>query len=85
MLNSASDDATVVEIVGPDRVGLLYRLTRTLTDLDLEILRAKIVTIGSDAIDTFYVVDNGGSKILDDGDVAEIRSALRHVLSGAIA
>ena len=42
--NEASDGATVVEVVGPDSVGLLYGLTRALADLDLDILRAKIAT-----------------------------------------
>lgn len=78
--NEASDGATVVEVVGPDSVGLLYGLTRALADLDLDILRAKIATMGSDVVDSFYVRDRSGAAITDEADGAEIRSALLHVL-----
>ncbi len=80
MLNEASDDATVVEVTGPDSIGLLYRLTRTLADLDLEIVRAKVATMGHDVVDAFYVRERDGSKVTDAGDVTEIRSALLHAI-----
>ena len=38
-----------------DRVGLLYRVTKTLFDLNLDIGSAKIVTEGARALDSFYV------------------------------
>ena len=75
----ASDGATVIEVVGPDRVGLLHGITRALSDLDLDILRAKIATLGGDVVDTFYVRGRDGAPI-EAGDVAEIESALLHVL-----
>ena len=78
--HEASDGATVVEVVGPDSVGLLYGLTRALADLDLDILRAKIATMGADVVDSFYVRDRSGGPITDEADGAEIRSALLHVL-----
>ena len=80
VLDEASDDATVIEVVGPDRVGLLYRLTRALADLDLDILSAKVATIGADVIDAFYVRDRRGAKIAHGADIAEIETALLHVL-----
>lgn len=79
--NEASDGATVVEVVGPDSVGLLYGLTRALADLDLDILRAKIATMGNDVVDSFYVRDRSGAAITDAADGAEIRTALLHVLN----
>ncbi len=82
VLNEASDEATVIEVVGPDRVGLLYRLTRTIADLDLDIASAKVATMGTDVVDVFYVRDRDGNKITGDLDVAEIKTALLHVLLG---
>ena len=79
--NEASDGATVVEVVGPDRVGLLYELTRALVDLDLDILRAKVSTIGPDVVDSFYVRDRTGRPLDGETDAAEIRSALLYVLN----
>ncbi|NLA35217.1 MAG: [protein-PII] uridylyltransferase [Actinobacteria bacterium] len=77
--DEASDGATVIEVVGPDRVGLLYGITRALAELDLDILRAKIATLGSDVVDTFYVRSRDGLPI-EQRDVAEIESALLYVL-----
>jgi [protein-PII] uridylyltransferase len=78
--NEFSTDATVIEVVGPDSLGLLYRLTRALTDLDIDVRSAKIHTMGVDVVDTFYVVDRMGSKILDPDLQGEIRVALMHAL-----
>jgi [protein-PII] uridylyltransferase len=82
ILNEASEDSTVVEVLGRDEIGLLYRLTRALADLDLDILRARVTTIGQDAIDAFYVRDSDGAKLSDPQDLAEVRLALLHVLQG---
>lgn len=76
----AGSQATVVEVVGPDRIGLLYRLTQALTELDLDITRAKVATIGGDVVDTFYVQDRTGSKVVDPDHLREIVAALRLVL-----
>jgi [protein-PII] uridylyltransferase len=81
--NEASDGSTVVEVIGPDRVGLLYGITRALADLDLDILRAKIATMGNDVVDSFYVRDRSGAPITDETDGAEIRTAILHVLNRA--
>jgi [protein-PII] uridylyltransferase len=80
VLNKASDDFTVVEVVGSDSIGLLYRLTRAIAELDLDIGRAKVATIGSDVVDAFYVRDRQGNKVTTDDDVAEITMALKHAL-----
>ncbi len=78
--NDASNDATVLEVVGPDSMGLLYRLTRAMSDLFLDVRTAKIHTMGVDVVDTFYVVDAEGSKVLDADHQEEIRRALLHAL-----
>jgi len=80
VLDEASNDATVIEVVGPDGVGLLYRLTRALAELDLDILSARVATIGADVVDAFYVRDRSGAKITDAAHMAEIETALLHVL-----
>lgn len=78
--NDATSDATVLEVVGADSMGLLYRLTGALTDLDVDIRTAKIHTLGADVIDTFYVVSGGGGKIVDADHQSEIRRALLYAL-----
>ncbi len=81
--NDATDDATVLEVVGPDSIGLLYRLTRALADLEVDVRTAKIHTMGSDVVDAFYVVSSGGAKITDAEHQDEIRRALLHALEPA--
>lgn len=80
VFNDASVDSTVVEVVGPDRVGLLYRLTRTLSDMDLDIRSARVATMGGDVVDAFYVRDANGEKLIDEYAIGELRRALHHVL-----
>ena len=61
--NALSEQFTVVEASGLDRPGLLYDLTRTLSDLNLNIASAHIATFGERAVDVFYVTDLTGQKI----------------------
>jgi [protein-PII] uridylyltransferase len=70
--------------VGPDRIGLLYGLTRALADLDLNVSSAKIHTMGDDVIDTFYLTLAHGGQVQDSEHQAEIRRALMHVLEPSV-
>ena len=49
--NKASATHTVLEVNGRDRPGLLYELTRALTELNLQISSAKISTYGERVVD----------------------------------
>ena len=79
--NNASATYTVVEVNGRDRVGLLYDITRTLTELRLSIGAARITTYGVRAVDVFYVKDMFGMKIMDDGHVMRIRKSILEILA----
>ena len=74
--NELSSDATVIEVRGPDSIGLLYRITRALHDLDLDIFSAKVQTLGDDVVDSFYVRGPNGQKILDENYLGEIEIAV---------
>jgi [protein-PII] uridylyltransferase len=78
----ASAAATLVEVRAPDRIGTLYRITRVLADLGLDIRSAKVSTVGHEVVDTFYVVEADGSKVTDADRLATIEGALRVALSG---
>ena len=77
----ASAAFTVVEVNGRDRKGLLYRLTRALTALKLQIANAKVSTFGARAVDVFYVKDQFGLKIEDERRLKAIRESLMAVLA----
>ena len=80
--NGLSHDATVIEIRARDDVGVLWRITRALHELDLDITSAKIQTLGTDVVDSFYVRDSAGRKVTDPEDLVEIERALLHSLEG---
>ena len=78
--NDVSEFSTVVEVGAPDRIGLLYDVTRTFADLRLDVHLAKVATYGGRVVDTFYVRDALGRKIVDPGQLGEIERAVRERL-----
>jgi [protein-PII] uridylyltransferase len=78
--NSLSDTRTVVEVRAPDRVGLLYLVTRALAREGLNIATAKIATDLDQALDTFYTTDAAGRKIDDPERIALLRAAVVEAL-----
>lgn len=79
--NNASGTATVVEVRAPDRLGVLYRITRAMADLDLDIRSAKVATLGDEVVDSFYVVTSSGTKVLDRAHLREVERAILYQLS----
>jgi [protein-PII] uridylyltransferase len=79
----ASDDATVVEVHAPNAIGVLYRITRSLAELDLDIVSAKVQTLGNTVVDSFYVRDGEGNRVTDSTVLVEIERALLHGLTTA--
>ena len=74
--NTASRVCTVIEINGHDRPGFLYDVTKTLTDLGLQISSAHISTYGERVVDVFYVKDIFGMKVENETKLRQIRDAL---------
>jgi [protein-PII] uridylyltransferase len=54
---------TIIDVFSPDRLGLLYQITKKLHELGLSIFFAKIATKGDDVVDAFYLLDRYGKKI----------------------
>ena len=79
--NDISDQYTVIDIFALDEVGLLYRITEALSDLNLDISTARIGTQADRAIDAFYVAHKDSGKIEDPSELDEIRSKLLEKLA----
>jgi [protein-PII] uridylyltransferase len=78
--NTLSDALTVIEVNGLDRPGLLYDVTREISDLNLDIASAHIATFGEKAVDVFYVTDLIGKKITSKSRESAIRERLLKAL-----
>jgi [protein-PII] uridylyltransferase len=82
--NRLSDTDTVIEVKCPDRLGLLYLITRTLSAQSLDIASARIATEIDQALDTFYVHDRSGHKLDEPEGTERIREALDQALTQSI-
>jgi len=78
--NEVSADYTVIDIYTHDKVGLLYQITSTLTELGLYIGVSKISTKVDQVADVFYVKDIFGHKVTREEKLAEIVERLVRVI-----
>jgi [protein-PII] uridylyltransferase len=78
--NEASEARSLIEIEVEDRIGLLYTISQTFAELELNISAAKICTEKGAAIDSFYVNEAKGGKI----GPAERWTIIEQKLRGAI-
>ncbi len=78
--NKISENYSVFEVIFQDRIGSLYLLTKTFSDLGINIVNAKISTQGKKGFDVFYVTDLHKNKILDDKKLLNIKSSLEKSL-----
>jgi [protein-PII] uridylyltransferase len=56
---------TIIDVYAPDMLGLLHRITETISRLGLNISFAKIATRVDGIVDSFYLLDAEGKKLAD--------------------
>jgi len=78
--NDASARATVVEVEGLDRPGLLYDVTDAIFQSGLSISSAMVSTYGERAVDVFYVRDGFGHKVRHEERLKAVRERLLRAL-----
>jgi [protein-PII] uridylyltransferase len=66
----------VIDVFAHDRPGLLYAITRSLYELQLSVVLAKIATHFDQVLDVFFVTDSKGLKIHDGDRLKAIREHL---------
>jgi [protein-PII] uridylyltransferase len=79
--NASSQECTVIEIRSTDRPGLLYRITRALSECQLNIQRAIITTEAYGVVDVFYVTDLEYNKIYDVGERKKIEQTILEAIA----
>ena len=85
-----SEHHSIIDITGPDKIGLLYVVTRAISSLGLMIHSAKIATKVDGLIDSFYVTDAENRKIGVTIQKEEVESKIkesvdRYLNSGSLS
>ena len=78
--NDASAEASVIEISGRDRPGLLGALAGALTEAGLSIQSAHVDNYGERAVDAFYCHESPGGKLTDPRRIAGLKAILTDVM-----
>ena len=82
ILNDTSARATAMEVRAHDEPGLLYRITGAISDAEVAITGAKVLTLGSEAVDIFFLVDSRGGPLSADLADGVKRRVLEAVAAG---
>jgi [protein-PII] uridylyltransferase len=78
--NDAATSASVVEVRAPDGAGVLHKVTAAIAAQGLDIVSARVVTLGNAVVDTFYV-RSGGGKLKGSGFAERLRAAIGDALA----
>ncbi|WP_437881506.1 [protein-PII] uridylyltransferase [Pseudomonas sp. LRF_L74] len=79
--NDAQRPVTVLEIIAPDRPGLLARIGKIFLDFDLSLQNAKIATLGERVEDVFFVTDANNQPLSDPQLCADLQATIARQLS----
>ena len=79
--NASSLECSVIEIRTTDRPGLLYLITRALSECQLNIQRAIITTEAYGVVDVFYVTDLEYNKIYDVNERKKIELTILEAIA----
>lgn len=78
--NDTFNQRTVIEVITPDRPGLLARVGRVLLEHRVRLTNAKIATLGERVEDAFFVTDEHGWPIRDPEVCQSLQDDLRTML-----
>ena len=73
--NDESDFYTIIDVTSNDRPGLLYDITRTLSEAGLDVVMSRAATRANRVTDAFYVTEKG-HKVSSEKRQNEIQQAL---------
>ncbi len=80
--NAASTGSTVVDVRAEDDVGLLHRITAALFALELDVVAARVSTLGHEVLDAFYVRDaTTGGKVTNVEQIGAIKDRITHAIN----
>ena len=74
--NDSETETTILEIITPDRPGLLAHLARIFMRFELRVLNAKISTLGERVEDIFYITDRHSKPITNTGLIKTLKETI---------
>lgn len=82
--NEGATGSTIVEVRAPDAPAALHKITAALAAEGLDIVSARVATLGGSVVDTFYVRGPDGHAV-PESSLDQLRSTLREKLTGTPA
>lgn len=76
-----TNERTMLELVAPDRPGLLARVGRIFMEQNIALSTAKIATLGERVEDVFFITDKSGNPLTDPQHQSRLRERLIDALS----
>ncbi|WP_421684234.1 [protein-PII] uridylyltransferase [Stutzerimonas urumqiensis] len=76
ILNDTQRPQTIIEVIAPDRPGLLARIGQLFQDFDLSVQKAKIATLGERVEDVFFVTSEDNQPLSDPELCRRLQQAL---------
>lgn len=78
-----SMERTIVEVQAHDQIGLLFRMSKTISDFGFDITFSRISTERGIALDTFYIEDAQHQTVSDPRRLHQLRDALLEIVAPA--
>ena len=82
--NDSETDTSVLQVITPDRPGLLAHIANIFSRFDLVLYNAKISTLGERVEDTFYLMTQNNQPIDDEALGEKIKQTIRNELDSRI-
>ncbi len=76
----SSGNYSVLEVIAPDRPGLLSIIAAVFVELDISLQNARITTLGERVEDLFHITAGGGMPIVDEGHQTTLKQRIKEEL-----
>ena len=78
--NKTSDEYTILDIKCKNAPGVLYKITKVITSLGLQIKTANVSTYGDRVVDIFYLKNAFGLKVDDNITIKKVKHSILEAL-----
>ena len=82
--NDINTNMTLLEVISPDRPGLLALIARVFFEFDIQLHSAKITTLGERVEDIFFITDSNGEPLSDADFCEKLQTQIRTQLDQQI-